>query len=606
MSTKKIEHFMLPEHFNHLLPYEASTSLNLTRDVADKINEIVDTLNELETINVNEHFNQNAAIRKAVLYMKDNLLNSLNDLMVMLRDSGFIDDRIHEHMKELIDRTIQLTARLDNQIGALTEDSELIDLRTSVSGKSYANAGMAVREQLASLPIAMPAIEDHHEHDFNKYTDSGNYIIASYTEFQNSPSFFMGVDIKRYLIVEGYGERISDLGYKQTWGKQTIYTENGDKGAYRFYKWDYSLSDYVFTSWRNINHFNNYRHIMTAVDLNTIVEVDKYIVATGDTINSPYSGQGFLLEVKHFDTGWIVQEAYGMHINPVHYYRVANNPNHIESNSATDTGIVWSEWQQVMTASTIKNIISSVDTSFSNRGDVIVNMGDSIFGNFRDETSVSSFIANSTGATVHNFGFGGCRMSWHIEPWHPFSMYKLADAITSGDWSEQDAVLNHEEIPEYFKETISQMKAMDFSTVDIMTIAYGINDFTGGNTFDDEANKKNTDTFGGALRYSIEKILTRYPNIRIVLSTPCWCYWLENGSYSYDSDTHQINGRYLHEFVEKVISIGAEYHIPVVNPYDEMSVNKFNCSHSYIDGIHLNENGRKELAKLISNTIRGM
>lgn len=143
MSTKKIEHFILPEHFNHLLPYEASTSLNLTRDVADKINEIVDMVNELETINVNEHFNQNAAIRKAVVYMKDNLLNSLNDLMVTLRDSGFIDDRILYHCNNLNERLNNLLGQVKS--GTTSMDAEIIDARMDSDTAVWGSLGNLIR-----------------------------------------------------------------------------------------------------------------------------------------------------------------------------------------------------------------------------------------------------------------------------------------------------------------------------------------------------------------------------------------------------------------------------------------------------------------------------
>jgi hypothetical protein len=46
-------------------------------------------------------------------------------------------------------------------------------------------------------------------------------------------------------------------------------------------------------------------------------------------------------------------------------------------------------------------------------GKTIVNFGDSIFGKRRPPNDISTEIARLTGATVHNCGFGGCRMSAH-------------------------------------------------------------------------------------------------------------------------------------------------------------------------------------------------
>ena len=50
------------------------------------------------------------------------------------------------------------------------------------------------------------------------------------------------------------------------------------------------------------------------------------------------------------------------------------------------------------------------------------------------------------------------------------------------------------------------LKSIDFNDIDIITIEYGTNDFTGGVNIDNPNNSKDTSTFLGALRYSIEKI----------------------------------------------------------------------------------------------------
>ena len=136
---------MLPEHTNSLYQKEARSSIALAKDVADKINELVDAINEAYDVNLEKTQEQDGKIRGAVLYMKDNLLNSLNDLMEVLRDSGFIDDRIEYHCGIL-------KQRLDNLLGSVTKgsttmDAEIIDARTGALGESYMNLGNAIRGQ---------------------------------------------------------------------------------------------------------------------------------------------------------------------------------------------------------------------------------------------------------------------------------------------------------------------------------------------------------------------------------------------------------------------------------------------------------------------------
>lgn len=150
-----IKHFMLPEHTNNLYKNEAISSISLTKDVASKINELVDAYNELSKVNYEKIQEQDGKIRKGILYMKDNLINTLDDLMNQLKMSGFIDDRIISNMTELTEETKQLTARLNNLLGSVTTgstsaDAELIDLRVDYNGNIYSTAGESVRKNIDS------------------------------------------------------------------------------------------------------------------------------------------------------------------------------------------------------------------------------------------------------------------------------------------------------------------------------------------------------------------------------------------------------------------------------------------------------------------------
>lgn len=148
---KEIKEFLLPEHTNKLYQEEAISSISLTKAVAEKINELVQAYNTAFSDNLTKQQEQDGKIRKAVIYMKDNLLNSMNDLMVTLRDSGFIDDRIEFHYTKIKSFVELLETRLDNQLSTLTEDSELIDLRVGVDAVTYASAGESIRTNLLKL-----------------------------------------------------------------------------------------------------------------------------------------------------------------------------------------------------------------------------------------------------------------------------------------------------------------------------------------------------------------------------------------------------------------------------------------------------------------------
>ncbi len=232
-------------------------------------------------------------------------------------------------------------------------------------------------------------------------------------------------------------------------------------------------------------------------------------------------------------------------------------------------------------------------------GKIVVNFGDSIFGNARPPKDVSTFLAAATNATIHNAAFGGCRMGKHTGNWNDFSMYRLADAIATGDWTLQDDALNYSDRTSYAETPLALLKSLDFSKIDAITIAYGTNDFTGGNVIDDANNKYNTDTFAGALRYSIEKIKSAYPNIDIILCTPTYRFWMDsNGNFLYDSNEYEKNGYKLTDFVQKTKDVANEYGLTVIDNYYGCGIDKSNRNEYFPsnDGTHPNETGRQMIA----------
>ena len=238
-------------------------------------------------------------------------------------------------------------------------------------------------------------------------------------------------------------------------------------------------------------------------------------------------------------------------------------------------------------------------------GKTIVNFGDSIFGNARPPKDVSTMLAELTGATVHNCAFGGCRMSQHTGHWDAFSMYRLADAIATNDWSLQDEAINYDDRTSYAEEPLAILKSLDFSTVDIVTIAYGTNDWNTGK-IDNDNDLYDTTQFGGALRYSIERLLGVYPHLKIFVLCPTYRFWMDdNGEFTEDSDTKITSSRTLLEYIELANEIAKDYHIPFVDNYYELGINKYNRMHYFpsTDGTHHNENGRKLIAEHIAKEL---
>ena len=242
------------------------------------------------------------------------------------------------------------------------------------------------------------------------------------------------------------------------------------------------------------------------------------------------------------------------------------------------------------------------------KGKTILNFGDSIFGNYKSPNDISSRLAYLTKATVYNVAFGGCQMSTHRESqYNAFSMCTLADAIAQNDWTVQDTAMARQDwTPNVtYAGHLASLKDVDFKEVDIITIAYGTNDFTAKRAIASD-DPYDIATFQGALRYSIETIHSAYPDIEIILCTPTYRFWMDkenNNAFLYDSNTREIEGQRLTDFVQATKEIAAEYNLNCIDNYNDSGIspdNRTDCF-SATDGTHPNKTGIKMIADRMAN-----
>ena len=358
-----------------------------------------------------------------------------------------------------------------------------------------------------------------------------------------------------------------------------------------------------FGSWKSLyQDFSNVdlsvrNLVANGTDLDTIKLSGTYLVVGGGSNNYPnapsaIAGRSFMLKVE------VYQQAGNFRLQ---YATPTDAPNeiYVRYNQDSSGGFIKTDWVRIGTS-------GSGGTS-PLAGKIIYNFGDSVFGNAQSADSVSGALASITGATTYNVGFGGCQMSQHANHWDAFSMYRLADAITTGDYSLQDTAIQAgvSGMPSYFNTHLTRLKNADWSKVDFITIGYGTNDYTAGDLLDNPNDKFDTTTHGGALRYAIETILTAYPHIKILIVTSTYRFWFnaDNLTFKEDSDevSYNTNQDTLDKFAENAIKIAKEYKLPVKNLYHDLGINKFNRMHYFDapDGVHHNAKGRRRIAESI-------
>lgn len=279
------------------------------------------------------------------------------------------------------------------------------------------------------------------------------------------------------------------------------------------------------------------------------------------------------------------------------------------------SGVSGTVTYDVRTTDVILDRIESLE-SVSGRfiGKKIVCFGDSIFANFQEPYDIPSMLETLTGATVYNAAFGGCCMSDNNQTRKLFTMCRLVDAIVAGDFSAQKnsgvSITYAGTSINYVPERIATLESIDWSEIDYITISYGTNDWNSNYALDNENDHDDTTTYLGAFRYSVEKLLTAYPNIKILPITPLWRFWDTNtglpsevqGDYI-DSNTYaKGTGYHLWEYGDALIDAAKDYQIPVFDIYHVCMMNKFN-RHQYFettDGTHPKLEGRKLMAEMIS------
>lgn len=153
----EIRHYMLPLLTEKLYDNEARSSIALTKEVANKINELVAAYNTLFTERLAKYQEQDGKIQGGILYMKDNLANTLHDMLSLMKSNGDFDNII----KDVIEPAI---LSLENKTEGV------------ISVKSFGAIGTGYADDTAAL---QKAIDYAAEHNKTVYLPAGTYKITA-------------------------------------------------------------------------------------------------------------------------------------------------------------------------------------------------------------------------------------------------------------------------------------------------------------------------------------------------------------------------------------------------------------------------------------------
>ncbi|MET4798974.1 SGNH/GDSL hydrolase family protein [Bradyrhizobium sp. LB11.1] len=223
---------------------------------------------------------------------------------------------------------------------------------------------------------------------------------------------------------------------------------------------------------------------------------------------------------------------------------------------------------------------------------VYVQMGSSITAGLHSPGSYLTpvIVGSRLNLTPINVGFdGACAGAYERPNADEFSLCKLVDAITSGDWSAQEGAMPY--LGNGNEAALSRIKTVDFSKVTHIGMEYGTNDFTVCAP---------VEAFKASLSYSVNKLLTAFPKARLFLMTPAWRLNFEE----LDSDTHpDERGIFLREYVDGMIDVARSTGVPCLDMWRTLGINATNYKSFTLDGTHPNETGARIRGEIIASFI---
>ncbi len=237
-------------------------------------------------------------------------------------------------------------------------------------------------------------------------------------------------------------------------------------------------------------------------------------------------------------------------------------------------------------------------------------LGDSIIGQYRDETSIPWLVAGQMGVAVVNGDFGGTTMSRQNREgrdayyWDGLSFSQLAKAVAAQDFGGQQTIRTKNYVTMHFGDIVDELDRLDLSTVQTLVVSYGMNDYTTGSPIRNPDNPEDAYTMEGAMRTGIRVLRQSYPRLRIVFVSPTYCWWFtdKEGSVVDFCENHDFGGGHLEDYVEAQRRVARECGVEFLDLYHGFYPNdKLEDWRLYTeDGIHPNEAGRWKIAETLA------
>lgn len=230
----------------------------------------------------------------------------------------------------------------------------------------------------------------------------------------------------------------------------------------------------------------------------------------------------------------------------------------------------------------------------------ILVLGDSIWGNYRDDTGIAAKVEYYMGALgyeakVYNAAIGGTRatIDYDDNEWEygPGSENSLGKMISIMEGNTDIELLQGKAAYAELKEAMAVI-----DEIDVVILAYGMNDFLS------QAPGNNSDRpwtgFGTAMVSGVGGIRRVCPQAEILLVAPTYASYFSIPVQNY-------GGSALYNYASLVCDVAKGKETLCIDAYNNMGIDAYNADQYLEDGVHLNEAGRDLYARHVVSCLMG-
>ncbi len=237
--------------------------------------------------------------------------------------------------------------------------------------------------------------------------------------------------------------------------------------------------------------------------------------------------------------------------------------------------------------------------------DRILVFGNSYFAEDRDsQEGMAALLAAGTGAEVINCAVEGSYMATESaefdsvnHPMDAFCPYWLMLDLYSGIYYhfKDDAKATLGTLPAGAEEAYDTLLNLDMDTVDVAVFMYDMSDYFMDHQIIDNDNQYNMMAVCGNLYASIDLFHMTYPNVRIIVMSPTYAFYVNDAGEYDDAEIHRNSwGIGSDYFLQEATACINQLNVTFVDNYFA-TINADNASEYLADNMHVNQAGRQLL-----------